>query len=80
MFPETSIWVSPFSLLFALKTILTAVQDFWSVLLLSYMRFSLDVITGSRRRPPEDRLDWQLVLALSIYERTNRVDPHPVTN
>jgi hypothetical protein len=33
---------------------------------------SPDVRTGPRRRPPEDRLDWQLVLALSIYKRTNR--------
>lgn len=81
VFPETSIWVSPLFLILCSRGYIDGRSGFLvGPATISYMRFSPDVITGSRRRPPEDRLDWQLVLALLIYRRTNRVDPHPVTN
>jgi hypothetical protein len=46
VFRETSIWVSP-SLFLALRATLTAIQDSWSVLFLSYLRSFSDMIAGS---------------------------------
>ena len=46
----------------AVDVALTIIQDFWSVLSLANIHtFLTTVLTGSRRRPHQDRLGWQLV-------------------
>ena len=45
----------------AVNVALTIIQDFWSVLALANIRTFLTVLTGSRRRPRQDQLGWQLV-------------------